>query len=261
MSFLEIDKKERTGEWSMSDLQSHDYYELYFLLQGERQFYLKDKVFQISAPTVCIIPPFCMHKTAGNAYTRINVNASTDLFNSSEKAFLDELSKTVVFRLNGEKTSVLRAVLEQAAQTSTFPSDDGVPQAFLRVILHLLHQVEVIPTNADDERKAGKDETTVMKVAGYIHNHYQDEFTIEDLCAHFFISKNTLCSQFRKFAHCSIMQYKQFIRMSKAKELLAHTKKKIEEIAEECGFSSANYFSLIFKKEVGLSPANYRKTK
>ena len=35
----------------------------------------------------------------------------------------------------------------------------------------------------------------------------------------------------------------------------------LDEIAEECGFSSANYFSLIFKKEVGISPFNYRKAK
>ena len=35
----------------------------------------------------------------------------------------------------------------------------------------------------------------------------------------------------------------------------------MEEIAELCGFSGANYFGLVFKKNVGLSPANYRKSR
>jgi transcriptional regulator GlxA family with amidase domain len=55
------------------------------------------------------------------------------------------------------------------------------------------------------------------------------------------------------------MEYRLFTRISRAKELLSSSKMSIESIAAECGFSSANYFSLIFKKEVGISPRSYRK--
>ena len=57
------------------------------------------------------------------------------------------------------------------------------------------------------------------------------------------------------------MEYVSRMRLSKAKLLLRDSNKSIEEIATECGFSSANYFGLIFKKEVGLSPLNYKKTR
>ena len=46
---------------------------------------------------------------------------------------------------------------------------------------------------------------------------------------------------------------------AKAKEFLLNTKKSVGEISELCGFSSSNYFGLIFKQKEGLSPANYRK--
>jgi transcriptional regulator GlxA family with amidase domain len=57
------------------------------------------------------------------------------------------------------------------------------------------------------------------------------------------------------------MEYVMRIRLNKAKGLLRNTNKSIEEVAFECGFSSANYFGLIFKKEIGLSPLNYKKTR
>ena len=74
MSFVEIDERIRSREWSMSELQSHDYFEMYFLLEGSRRLFIDDKIFDISAPAACVIPPFCMHKTEGGAYRRINVN-------------------------------------------------------------------------------------------------------------------------------------------------------------------------------------------
>jgi AraC-like DNA-binding protein len=57
------------------------------------------------------------------------------------------------------------------------------------------------------------------------------------------------------------MEYILQLRLNKAKSLLQEGKKSIEEIANLCGFSSANYFGLIFKKAVGLSPLNYKKTR
>ena len=61
--------------------------------------------------------------------------------------------------------------------------------------------------------------------------------------------------------HCSIMDYVSRMRLSKAKSLLRDENKSVEDVAMECGYSSANYFGLIFKKEVGLSPLNYKKTR
>ena len=55
------------------------------------------------------------------------------------------------------------------------------------------------------------------------------------------------------------MKYVSELRITAAEKLLDNTDKTIEEIAEICGFSSASYFGLAFKKERGRSPSNYRK--
>ena len=61
--------------------------------------------------------------------------------------------------------------------------------------------------------------------------------------------------------NCSIMDYVNGLRLNKAKSLLRDSKLSMEEIADACGFSSANYLGLVFKKEMGISPLNYRKTR
>ena len=51
------------------------------------------------------------------------------------------------------------------------------------------------------------------------------------------------------------------IRLSMAKDLLENSRKPLSDIALLCGFESQSYFSLIFKKEIGISPKKYRATK
>ena len=61
--------------------------------------------------------------------------------------------------------------------------------------------------------------------------------------------------------NCSIMDYVSRLRLAKAKSLLRDENMSVEDVSIECGYSSANYFGLIFKKEVGVSPLNYKKTR
>ena len=50
-------------------------------------------------------------------------------------------------------------------------------------------------------------------------------------------------------------------RIELAKQLLSATNKKINQIAAECGFRSASYFIVVFRKQVGISPGEFRDKK
>ena len=49
--------------------------------------------------------------------------------------------------------------------------------------------------------------------------------------------------------------------ITRAKELLISTDKSIKEISLELGFQTIHYFSLLFKKKVGMTPTEFRKRK
>ena len=99
----------------------------------------------------------------------------------------------------------------------------------------------------------------VLKVIDYLYAHYREKLTLDGLAQRFFVSKATIIYNFNRYLHCSPMDFLLNLRMTKAKEELLKTDKSICQIAEECGFRSANYFSLIFKRKEQLSPGNYRK--
>ena len=59
----------------------------------------------------------------------------------------------------------------------------------------------------------------------------------------------------------SITEYLTELRVEKAKMLLARTDVPIIEVADYIGLNSRQYFSMLFKKMTGMSPAAYRKSK
>ena len=111
------------------------------------------------------------------------------------------------------------------------------------------------------EQATEKDNRLILQIIDYINAHLEQNICLDDLSARFFISKNSLCKKFRSVMRCSVAEYIMGARQTRAKNLLVTTDLSMDEIAERCGYSSANYVSLIFKKNVGLSPVNYRKKK
>lgn len=262
MSFVEIDERIRDREWSMSQLQSHDYFEVYFLLEGTRRLFIDDKTYHVSAPAACVIPPFCMHKTEGGGYRRINLNVSADALSDRDLDFLNRLSKKAVFGLDAKKASFFINFLEHAAELSGARlGDDRLPLSLVNTILAFLSEEQLTPYTREEKETASKSDKAVMQAVAYIKKRFDEDFSLDELCEALFVSKNALCAKFKRFMNCSVMEYRSFLRITRAKELLVSTKMSLGEIAEHCGYSSANYFSLTFKKEVGISPMNYRKAK
>ena len=79
---------------------------------------------------MCIIPPFCKHKTEGDAYCRINVNASPKALTASEAAYLHELGKQVVFSLNLQKADLFLKLLNSAALSRLKTPHDELTEPF-----------------------------------------------------------------------------------------------------------------------------------
>ncbi len=96
-------------------------------------------------------------------------------------------------------------------------------------------------------------------LSSYIHAHITEELSVEELCAVFGISRYRLYELARQHFGMPIASY---IRKKKV-ELSAHhlvtRGATVSEAAEAAGFSDYNYFSKIFKREMGLLPTEYKK--
>lgn len=93
----------------------------------------------------------------------------------------------------------------------------------------------------------------------YIKHNLQNKLTLADICANLHCSKATLTETFRREFDITIVQYINRVRLEKACNLLCNTDLPIHAVAEECGFSGAEYFSSLFKRALGTSPLAYRR--
>ena len=73
------------------------------------------------------------------------------------------------------------------------------------------------------------------------------------------VSKSVLYKNFHTHFNCTVSEYINTKRIEKSLELIAKTDMSIEEISQNVGFSTASYFSKIFKKQMGTSPLKYKK--
>lgn len=99
----------------------------------------------------------------------------------------------------------------------------------------------------------------VQKAKDYVRSKYfESDITINKICKYLHISPTYFSSIFKRETKMTFMNYLLNIRMEAAKELLRSTNMKTFEIAEKVGYSEPNYFSYCFKKNLGLSPSEYR---
>ena len=147
MSFLEIDLRERRDGYTMSELQSHSYYELYFLLEGERSVFYENKMFRVTANAFCVIPPFHMHKTSGGPCRRININVSPDCLDAAEQRFLTQCAEEVAFTLPPQNADFLKKILLSAAcaDRTEHRRRQTLSPAFVHTLLYMLEKEPLIP--------------------------------------------------------------------------------------------------------------------
>ena len=92
-----------------------------------------------------------------------------------------------------------------------------------------------------------------------IEDEYMNDISLSYIADSLHTHKSYLCRLFKEKMGENIAPYIENVRIERAKHLLANTQQKLYEVAENVGFSSSQYFSLVFKKVTGLSPTDYRK--
>jgi AraC-like DNA-binding protein len=103
-------------------------------------------------------------------------------------------------------------------------------------------------------------ESVVLEVQKYIQNNYTRHLRLGDISQAMCISTNYLNTMFKSLTGKTIMQYTEDIRLDRAKYLLLQTNMSVNNISMELGYYDQYHFSNIFKKAIGVSPTQFRKS-
>lgn len=96
-------------------------------------------------------------------------------------------------------------------------------------------------------------------VLTYIHSHYADPLTIDQLAAISGFSSVHFMNLFKKILNTSCLDYILNYRISAATEALKDTDAPIMKVAMDHGFRNISYFNRKFKVKMGCTPSEYRK--
>jgi signal transduction histidine kinase/DNA-binding LacI/PurR family transcriptional regulator/AraC-like DNA-binding protein len=99
---------------------------------------------------------------------------------------------------------------------------------------------------------------TVRQVMAYIHEHYAEPISREDMAAYGGVSARHLTRCFCQEMGVSPITYLNRYRVKQAKRLLLAQDRSITQVAGDVGFSDSGYFARVFRNEVGVSPRAYR---
>lgn len=110
------------------------------------------------------------------------------------------------------------------------------------------------------DSQANNDRATIINQArAYINSHYSDSnLSLNEIATQVNFSPNHFSAVFTSETGENFRDYLARTRVEQAKKLLRTTGLKVAEVALRCGYNDPHYFSIIFRKNTGLSPQQFR---
>lgn len=102
-------------------------------------------------------------------------------------------------------------------------------------------------------------EEPAEKIFSYIREHYAENITLSTIAGDFYHTPQYVAKIFKNRYDMTVMTAIIQVRMEKSCELLKEGKRSIAQIAELVGYEDENYFSRVFKKNKGVTPAQWRR--
>ena len=141
----------------------------------------------------------------------------------------------------------------QELQLCHYGYEDYIASLFNDILL-------LVDRQQHEQKKAtGNVQEQIERAAAYFNENYNTKISIDDYPESLHISTNWFIHNCKQYAGMSPAQYILSLRMVNAQSLLERTTYNIKEISEIVGYENPLYFSRVFKKEIGKSPAQYRK--
>ncbi|UGS41425.1 AraC family transcriptional regulator [Pseudocitrobacter corydidari] len=243
----------------------HQCVEILSVSQGVGIALMDHQQYTVKPGRIFIFPPGKLHKVFVEQDARNHYHRTTLHFNGTqiEQYLRDFPRQQMLLRqlcARGEKARVfdvgdmqpiietLLSRFEALVQSKTFSISDS---AFL-----VMQLISLLPY----EEQATGQNTFSVRIIRWIETHFHERCSLEEIAAEMGCSRGHASRRFHEETGGTIQEYLMMRRIRQACELLLHTQNSVRDIAEQVGFSEYAWFITCFRKNMGKTPLQYRKT-
>lgn len=249
--------------------ETHDFCEICYVEEGEISLILENEEKKLVKDELIFIEPNTRHsyfsKDGNNSHAFVvcfECFSQTLKPLSGIKLTLGSAEKYCMERIIAEKDGTYRTNDKDQLELIPSPSFGGQQAIILQLeslLIGLLRKLSadknagIVFLNGDNFYP-----DLVEIIKGYLQNNIRRKISLGDVCAKFNYSRSFICRIFKEETGETLITYFNRVKIEEAKNLLINTENTVTEISEMLGFSEVKYFGVIFKKQVGKSPAAYR---
>jgi transcriptional regulator GlxA family with amidase domain len=98
----------------------------------------------------------------------------------------------------------------------------------------------------------------IKKAQDFIEENYQEKLSVEQLANIFSIGRRSFERRFKKATNNTVIEYIQRVKIEAAKRSFENSRKNINEVMYDVGYTDTKAFRDVFKKVTGMTPIEYR---
>lgn len=250
------------------EVHHHDFFEVYYLLKGEVEYWVDGRIIRMKAGELLLINPLELHrpvvKPDSPVYERIvlwiNREYLEGLFREQmdfSRCFDTSLpSHTHLIHPTTPERTALNACLGElvreyySREVGSSLCAYGLFVQFMVQLNRMAQKENILP---EQTRHLSE---LVEKVLQFIGENLAEPMTLESIAEHFFISKYYLSHTFSREVGVSVYRYVLLRRLLVARQLLA-AGEPAGQVCRNSGFSDYTSFYRAFKSEYGISPREF----
>lgn len=241
---------------------THEFCELVLVWRGNGLHVLNERPYRITRGDL-----FYIRAEDKHSYTSVNDLVLQNIIYCPERLKLNLRWEEAIpgfngtqwqphWRLTSAGMTQARQVISQLEHESKLscPLANGMAELLFGQLVMILKRHRY----ATDNLPVTSSETLLDKLITALAGSLERPFSLDEFCVREVCSERVLRQQFRSQTGMTINQYLRQVRVCHAQYLLQHSRLMIGEISMQCGFEDSNYFSVVFTRETGMTPSQWR---
>ena len=248
--------------------ETHDQFEVLYLIDGEVRYHIEGEEYLAKSGDVIFVPPnevHTLHCESGRRYERIVVLFDLLML----KAALPQnevVLKNNFFQHRAKYRVIPKEVVRKTqiselmyALTSACEQEKYLPIRTLSLVCSLIIELDkVFEMQTERGSVPISTDLIVKRAIEFINANIEKPLKLDEIAAHLYVSKSTLCHKFSRQMHVSINRYMTIKKIYHAASLIKNGMSAVEA-SMAVGYEYYTTFYHNYKQIIGVSPAETKQ--